>query len=52
MEPLTFGQKIAFAGVLLFVVTLTAIPFFSNSGSGKKQSQHFKNKTITRLVAK
>ena len=36
MEPLTFGQKLAFLGVVAFVVTLTALPFAFRSESSSK----------------
>jgi hypothetical protein len=33
MEPLTLGQKFAFACVVLAVISLSALPFVMGSGS-------------------
>lgn len=53
MEPLTIGQKIGFACVVLFVLALTAAPFLTSkkSSSDKEAEVAAKTKNQSTMMA-
>ena len=53
MEPLTIGQKIGFACVVLFVLALTATPFLmNNKESENKELENKAPSTASRVESK